>query len=329
MKNSADTANGKVYSIYWWKWLVFILAAFGLYYQFFQNTNLNSAWQEYRNNVSENATALTVLVFVLMLINWAVEAARWNSLLKKVEEISFLHALRATLCGISFALFTPNRVGEYAGRVLFLNTVSRWRVFIVTTVGIYAQLLCTILFGTAGILMVMFHDDVFNSSVYFEWTIIALLIISVVLLFILYFNISVIENLLERISFLNRLKVYLKVLLKYSKAELSRVLLMSVLRYFVFTLQYILLLRVFNIEIPLMEGSALIASIFLVQTIIPSVAIAEMGIRGNVALFFLTPYSTNQLGIVSAAWALWLINLVIPAIAGMFLILISRSKKNK
>ena len=329
MKNNTDTPKEKLYSFYWWKWLVFALAAFGLYYQIFQNQNLWSAWREYKNNVSSDATLLTIIVFVLMVINWSVEAVRWNSLLRKVEYVSFIDALKATFSGITFALFTPNRVGEYAGRVLFINTVSRWRILIVTTIGIYAQLLSTILFGTLGLAYVMLVSGVLHSTLYVEWTVIILLIISAILLFILYFNISLIENLLERFSLLNRVKVYLKVLLHYSSKELFNVLSLSMLRYVVFTIQYLLLLKIFNIQIPIVEGSALIATIFLVQTIIPSIAIAEVGIRGNVALFFLTPYSSNQLGIVSAAWGWWLINLVIPAVIGMILILINRGIKRK
>ncbi len=329
MKNNTDIPAEKLYSFYWWKWLVFALAAFGLYYQLFQNENLWSAWSEYKSNVSSDATLLTIVVFILMFINWSVEAVRWNSLLRKVEYVSFPEALKATFSGITFALFTPNRIGEYAGRVLFINTVSRWRVLIVTTIGIYAQLLSTILFGTLGLAYVMLVSGVLHSTFYIEWTVIILLIISAILLFVLYFNISLIENLLERFSVLSKVKVYLKVLLHYSSKELLNVLSLSMLRYVVFNIQYLLLLKIFNIQIPLVEGSALIATIFLVQTIIPSIAIAEAGIRGNVALFFLTPYSSNQLGIVSAAWGLWLINLVIPAVIGMILILINRRIKRK
>ncbi len=329
MENNTDIPKEKLYSLYWWKWLVFVLAAFGLYYQLFQNQNLWSAWSEYKKNVSSDAVVLTVLVFILMLINWSVEAFRWSTLLRKVEYVSFIDALKATFSGITFALFTPNRVGEYAGRVLFINTIYRWRILIVTTIGIYAQLLSTILFGTIGLAYVMLLSGVRHSTFYIEWTVIILLIISALLLFILYFNISLIENLLERSSFLSKAKIYLKVLLHYSSRELFFVLSLSMLRYFVFTIQYILLLKIFNIQIPLIEESALIATIFLVQTIIPSIAIAEVGIRGNVALFFLTPYSSNQLGIVSAAWGLWLINLVIPAVIGMILILINKGISRK
>ena len=172
-----------------------------MYYQLFQNENLSSAWSQYQSNVSENATLLTILVFLLMFLNWSVEALRWNSLLRKVEEVKFTDALKATFSGVTFAMFTPNRIGEYAGRVLFIQTVSRWRVLIVTTIGIYAQLLCTILFGIIGLAFQMGFKGYLDSNQYIEWTVIILLIISATLLFVLYFNIGLIENLLERFSF--------------------------------------------------------------------------------------------------------------------------------
>ncbi len=313
----------------WWKLVVFVLAVGGLYYQVFLNKNLNSTWTEFQNSISSHALILTVLVFLLMILNWTLEVIRWKSVLNKVEDVKFLPALKATLCGVTFAMFAPNRVGEYAGRVLFLEDISRWRVFVVTTIVVFAQILCTIFFGTTGFIYTLFSSELFDGNVYVEWTVVVLLTITVVMLFILYFNISVIENLLEKFSFLNRIKIYLRVLLNYSYRELLRVFGLSAIRFSIFVLQYFLLLHIFNIELPVVSGVAMICSIFLVQTIIPSVAIVELGIRGNVALFFLTPFSENEIGIVSAAWALWLINLVIPAILGMILILTPRFKNSK
>jgi hypothetical protein len=56
--------------------------------------------------------------------------------------------------------------------------------------------------------------------------------------------------------------------------------------------------------------------IFWAMAIVPTIAIAEIGIRGETALFFLAPLSTNHFGIVSSTLLLWLINLIIPALIG-------------
>jgi hypothetical protein len=56
--------------------------------------------------------------------------------------------------------------------------------------------------------------------------------------------------------------------------------------------------------------------IFWIMAILPTIAIAEIGIRGEAALFFLAPLSTNYLGIVSSTFMLWFINLIIPSLIG-------------
>ena len=52
----------------------------------------------------------------------------------------------------------------------------------------------------------------------------------------------------------------------------------------------------------------------------PSVALVELGIRGNVALFFLTYITENSLAILAATFSLWTINLLLPAILGAVVI---------
>jgi len=63
-----------------------------------------------------------------------------------------------------------------------------------------------------------------------------------------------------------------------------------------------------------------VSVIFLVLAIIPTFAIAELGLRGKVSLKLLELFSANSLGISIATATIWLINLVVPAIAGSLLI---------
>src|SRR5690606_37309002 len=39
--------------------------------------------------------------------------------------ISMGKAIESVFCGLAWAVFTPNRIGEYGGRVLFLNPKKR------------------------------------------------------------------------------------------------------------------------------------------------------------------------------------------------------------
>ena len=110
---------------------------------------------------------------------------------------------------------------------------------------------------------------------------------------------------------------------------LLKVLGFSSTRYVVFSLQYWFLMNVFGLDLSFSIACTIIPIIFLVQTIVPSIAVAELGIRGNVALYLLTPFAENAIGIIAATFSLWLINLIIPAVIGFFITLKTDFYTNK
>ena len=123
---------------------------------------------------------------------------------------------------------------------------------------------------------------------------------------------------------LEKITSYIHVLSAYSTRELIIVILLSALRFFVFSTQMFLLLRAFSVEIPYLNAMVIIGVIFFAITLIPTVAIAELGIRGSVSLFLVGVYFGEPenmsdgmaMGVVAASTSLWLINLAIPALAG-------------
>ncbi|NJO91633.1 MAG: hypothetical protein HC831_23710 [Chloroflexia bacterium] len=92
-------------------------------------------------------------------------------------------------------------------------------------------------------------------------------------------------------------------------------------RYLIFFTQYYLLLLIFDIKINIVDAFTSISLSYVFLFSIPGIPIADIGIRGSLALFFLGIYSENEIGIIAASSALWAINLAIPAILGsIFLI---------
>jgi hypothetical protein len=60
---------------------------------------------------------------------------------------------------------------------------------------------------------------------------------------------------------------------------------------------------------------------FFALAIVPTIALAELGVRGKISIYLFGAFSTNTLGIVLTATAIWLINLVVPALAGSLFLL--------
>ena len=94
---------------------------------------------------------------VLMLVNWAIEARKWQVVIRKIQPISFFQSWKAIHAGLTLAFFTPNRTGEYIGRVLYIQEGKRIQAVSLTIVCSMAQLLVTWLAGIAGILYLKWY----------------------------------------------------------------------------------------------------------------------------------------------------------------------------
>jgi hypothetical protein len=238
-----------------------------------------------------------------------------------------MRALKAVLAGVAFAINTPNRIGEYGGRVLYLPEGKRLQSVSLTIIGSYSQLMITLLAGTTGMWLLYSGSLVVHLpeswGTYVLWMrILCILLTTITLLLLLvYLRISWMVRLIERLPGVEKWGKALFVIDHLPVTILLRVLGWSLLRYIVFLFQYILLLQCFGVTHDSWTASWLVSIQFVVLAIIPTIALAEVGIRGKLALELFGWISANQVGIISAAVSLWLVNLVMPALIGSLLIM--------
>lgn len=290
---------------------------------------------------SENFYFLLSIVLLLIPINLFLEIWKWKFLIKKLEEVSYWNATKAILTGYSVSMFLPNRVGEYFGRIYVLKKAGRIRAILVTILGSMAQLLTTFIFGSIALSWVLpkYADlsEQINRWLYSGYLVfVVLFIISAVFA---YLNFSSFSEIIKRISGhkLARINKFTIVFSWYSSKNLALVLGVSMLRYMIFSFQFYLLLRMFFVPIDYFNGIAVISVVYLLMTIIPTIALTELGVRGSVSLFvfglyFETLHLWNDqlgLGVVSASSLLWIMNLAFPALFGTFFVYSLRFFRNK
>ncbi|HEX5025642.1 MAG TPA: lysylphosphatidylglycerol synthase domain-containing protein [Agriterribacter sp.] len=258
------------------------------------------------------------LAMVLMFFNWMIEAGKWKILLKSLESVSLVHAFKAVVAGLAFAFGTPNRIGEYGGRALYISEGKRMRSVSLTVVGSFSQLLVTLCFGCLGLLFVK-HNVIKNQpwAVVIQWGMYA-----ITLFFgLLYFRLNWIAAFAQRINIPQKLLRHFMILNEVTVTILLRVLCLSALRYFVFLTQYILLLDVMHVYAGLWNAFWLITVLYLILAVVPTMALLELGIRGKAGVLLFQTFSTNTVGIYAASTGIWLVNLVLPAVAGGLLTL--------
>ena len=179
------------------------------------------------------------LVILMMFLNWFLESLKWRFLISKIEKVSIQRSIRAVFSGITVSAFTPNRVGEYGGRVFCLEKADRIQGVLITVIGSIAQLLTTIIFGLIGILLLpnlMPKFESLLSEIIFAYPIMLFIIMLLSLLLVtLFLNASVFSVVLSKFNFLRKFAKYNDVFTFYNSADLLEVLLYSVARYIVFT----------------------------------------------------------------------------------------------
>lgn len=258
-----------------------------------------------------------LVVILLMFINWGIETIKWKILIDKIQPFSFFKAFKAVFAGITIGIFTPNRVGEIGGRVLFIEKGKRTYGVLATGTGSLAQFIITIATGILGfVLFLILFPDIINISPIFNiLSALALLIILLILIWT-YFNIKRIEPIVLKIPFFKTRTDQLEYLSETKFISLLKVLLLSFARYFIFITQFFLLLIFFNIHLTLIQAYVSISLIYLFATLVPTTTLIELGIRGSLAIFFIGMFSDNFLGIILSTTFLWFINLAIPSIIG-------------
>ncbi len=318
----------KIFINYFLGPLLFIALSVSIYRNIVHQPNWQQSLQQIKESLLGEQRWKALLVIVLMFANWSFEAMKWRVLIGHIQQVSFITALRAILSGlsISLAMNTPNGSGEYIGRILYVKEGNRIRAITLTLVGSISQLLITMILGTIGLFLL--RDNFYtatNATIHLSLTWINIITYSSViistLLAVIYFEISWLTRLLERIPFVARFSYFIQQLEDFSLSELLKVLLISLCRYAVFVVQYLLLLQVFNVGINMWTAMWLITIMFLALAIVPTIALAELGVRGKLSIFLFGVFSANTLGIVLTASSIWLINLVVPALAGSLFIL--------
>ena len=300
-----------------------------IYRQVFAQEHFKEFVQRFGTNMQDpQFSRLLIAVVLLMPLNWGIESSKWRLLIAYIEKISFLQAFKSVLTGITMSLFTPNRVGEFFGRAFTLKKANPLKGALLTITGSISQLLVTLI---AGFIAVAFYlpQYVGLPETWQKWMYAGLILIMVLLGSILvlgYIKAPFITRQLE--SFIrpswNKIKYYLDAIDHLERKTLIHVLLLSTLRYMVFSFQFYLLLLAFGLNIPYPTAMLLIAMTYFVMAAIPTIALADLGIRGSVSIYFIGGYFAGAQNaspeILAASTFIWAINLALPALLGILFI---------
>lgn len=266
---------------------------------------------------------LVFVVVMLMPLNWALESLKWKMVSNTIYPVSFATSFSAVLAGITAGFFLPNRVGEFAGKALMFPLRFFWKGTLLAVFTSIAQLFVTI--GLGFIALWYFAPLVSQYlQIGLKWPFFVVAIAACAGLMFVYLNIQSVSLIFRKMSRLHRVLNTLSAISTWLKAK---VLLVSLLRYLVFTLQNLLLLIIVDVELPLFDLFFLVSLMYFIMAAIPTFFITELPTRSSVMIFlFLAYYELSgtelpfaiEIRLLLAASVVWLINIVVPAIPGIY-----------
>lgn len=287
-------------------YLGYMLATFNRYDQ------LPAIWEHLSTHHLGFLAAATVLWFA----NWGIEACKWQTLLTQLQPLSFLASLKSVFIGITTGFFTPNRIGETAGRALLLQDGNRIQGMTLTLVGAVAQNFTSLLFGFSAIMGTVLWE--LNTDK-LQYTALAMIMGCFVGFATLYFTLPLWGKRLLHITWLKKITPYVQAALSIPYSTLIKVTLLSMARYLVYGLQFYLLLLFFGVHLEPVEALILIPLHYLAVSFTPSIAFSEVGIRGAFAGFII-----GGVGAVLASISVWCLNYVFSMMVGSILLLCTK-----
>lgn len=252
------------------------------------------------------------LVF-LTLFNWFFEILKWQKLVQIIQNISFKDALEQSLGGLTASLVTPNRIGDYGAKVMYYTNRFKGKIVLLNLVGNISQMTITTVFGVIGLtIFVNFYQVDIN---YYRVTrfVFILLIIAILSFFGVKHRRFKVKghSYVDLIDFIKSITINVK----------AKTLVFSLIRYLIFSFQFYFFLSVFGVAIDYLDAMVVITSMYFLASIIPSISIFDVVIKGSVAVFLFSFLKINELTILTIITSMWLLNFVIPSVFGGYYIL--------
>ncbi len=302
-----------------------LVAGWALYRQVVASGELERLWVGLAERWQWPRSGWLALAAGLVLPNIGLEVWRFRLLSRRFTEVGLGKALRAVLGGMAVGIGTPNRVGEYLGRIFFFEKSHALQVATATMAGSLAQWVVLSCAGMAGSLIF------FEAWIEEQVGIGAAFLVApagglALVLCLLLYNLDLLLRLSQRLPLGRWYQAQLRKLafLKhYDAGEISWLLVLSLLRYATYCSQFVLLLWFWGLELGYLQALAGVAFIFFVQMFVPLPPLAGLVARGELAVLVFGVHAVGAATVVAATFSLFVINVALPAVAGLVLVMLT------
>ena len=289
------------------KLLIVVCAFYYIYDQLANNNKLN--WVLFSEKFNKNKSVLGIsFLLLLSVFNRFFEILKWQNLVSTLKPITLFEATNQALSSLTAGLFTPNGIGEYAGKALFFEKSQTKNIVFLNLICNGIQLILSVVFGIFGLLYLG----------YGKWVL--LLLFGILGLLILGFGLKKLKikgySITDLILKINEIPKSIHRKNNY----------LAVCRYLIFSHQYYFLFLVFDVQLPYFNLMATISAVYLLASSLPTFQFLDFAVKGSVALYFFGNLGVNEWIVVFISTLFWFLNIVLPAVIGSYFVLAFKPK---
>jgi hypothetical protein len=255
---------------------------------------------------------IVLLMALLTIFNWWLEVWKWKALVRLILPATPLKKItQSVLAGVSFAVFTPARIGEVLARIFYLPFPNRLKAAVLHSCSSFAQFVATLVFGAASIILA-------GVSEVPSWLFGFACMAGLVGLSGLFFMTSP-SLILQRTHLLPK-KIRDFIPEQFNGLPplfFTRQLALSFIRFGIYVLQYSIFLHYFNAFPSLWHCINYASAYFLLISFLPGFALTELGIRGGVAVFLSHLFQGNEWIALTGSVLLWIVNVGLTSLIGL------------
>jgi len=284
-----------------------------IYNQLANNDKLD--WQKFIVLFKKNQSVAGItFILLLSILNRFFEILKWQNLVSYLHKISLPEATKQVLGALTAGLFTPNGVGEYAGKALFFEKSKAKKIIFLNLICNGIQMILSVAVGIFGLLYFNANYNIITSKT------VSILFGIVFILFLVSFLVKKIkikgysiERLIHKIN-------------EVPKSIHQKNIFLATCRYLVFSHQYYFLFLAFDVDLPYLSMMATIASVYFLASSLPTFQFLDFAVKGSVAVYFFGILGVNEWIVVFISTLMWFLNVVLPVVIGSYYVMNFKTK---
>jgi len=288
-------------------------AFYFIYNQLANNDKLD--WQKFILLFNKNQSVSGILFLLLLsVLNRFFEILKWQNLVSYIHKITVSEASKQVLGALTAGIFTPNGVGEYAGKALFFEKSNTKKIIFLNLICNGIQMILTICIGVFGLLYFNANFNIITSE-----TVLILFGIFILLFGILFLSKRInvkgysIEKLIHKIN-------------EIPKPIHQKNIFLGICRYLVFSHQYYFLFLAFDVNLPYFTMMSAITAVYFLASSLPTFQFLDFAVKGSVAVYFFGLLGVNEWIVIFISTLMWFLNVVLPVLIGTYYVLNFKTK---